>query len=99
MKAAHTAVKLPAASGLLVNVTVPGAVFHGFTVHSVGGAAVVRFWDNDDSASGTILAVADLTAPGTVGCFENKIGLDLMVFDGLWVEYVSGVVEGSAYVG
>ena len=95
----HTPVKLPASTGALAKISVPGSTFHGFAVHSVGGAAVVRFWDNASAASGTLLATVDLTAPGTVGCFVNEAGLNLMVFNGVWVEYVSGTVEGSVYVG
>lgn len=91
-------VKLPATSGLLSSVNTPGPVFGGWVIHSVGGAAVVRMWDNASAASGTLLCAVDLTAPGTVGCFDHFQIDPLFVKNGIWVEYVSGTVEGSVYV-
>ena len=98
MGASLRAVKLPASTGALGSVAAPGGTFGGFTVHATGAAAaIVRFWDNT-SAAGTLLAVVELTSSG-VGSWALIVIDPVFVTTGIWVEYVTGTVEGSVYVG
>lgn len=91
------AVKLPTSSGELGSVGVPGPVFAGWTVRDTGGTgAVVRFWDNATAASGTPLGTVALAANASD---THELTHAVEVQNGVYVEYVSGSVEGSAYVG
>ena len=73
------------------------AIFRGLTVHETAGStAVVRVYDNASGASGTVLAAVSL------GANESEtiaLTVGLYVDAGLFVDVVSGAVEGSVWVG
>ena len=67
----------------------------GFSVaETAGSTAKIRLWDNATSASGTLVATIPLTANAGL-TKEFKWGVRLT--NGLFVEVVSGAVEGSLF--
>lgn len=70
----------------------------GFSLRESTGSAgaVVRIWDNASAASGVILDPIALGAGESAREFYDG-GLDLL--HGIYVEIVSGSVEGSVRVG
>lgn len=92
------AVKLPTSSSELGSVAAPGAAFAGWTVRETTGSAgaVVRFWDNATAASGTPLGTVALAAGASD---THELRHPVFVTAGVYVELVSGSVEGSVYIG
>ncbi len=94
-----TPIPLPASSGLLPDVGVPGPSLGGWTMHATGSApAIVRLWDNATEASGTLLAVIELTGSGNGSFDTEEFHSPVLVTNGIWVEYETGAVEGSIYI-
>lgn len=70
-------------------------IYTGYSLReTAGAAAVVRLWDNPAAASGTILATIALAANASKDA--SVLGV---WFTGVFVEIVSGTVEGSVYIG
>lgn len=89
-------VAVPLAAGALA--TGPGQ-FVGISVHvATAAAAKVRLWDNASAASGTILGTYELTASGVGSFFDIMYGPGRRFENGLFLEIVSGTVEGSAFI-
>jgi hypothetical protein len=74
------------------------ARYHGFAMRetSGGAGAVVRIYDNPSAASGTLLDTISLVAGESAGPFYEK-GIEAQL--GIYVDVVSGAVEGSIRVG
>lgn len=79
-------------------VATKAAQFAGITIHSSGGAAIVRVWDNPSAATGTLLGAYDLSASGTGSWVDLVYDRAKQALTGLYVELVSGHVEGSVYI-
>lgn len=74
-------------------VLVAPGYYAGVTVRETAGAvAVVRIWDNASAASGTILATVSLAANGS---FSEFVPGGIRAVNGIYVEKVSGTIEGS----
>ena len=83
---------LPAASAAYKN---KPCQLGGFSIAETAGAtAKVRLWDNATTNSGTLVATIPLAANGSL-TKEFKWGVRLAA--GLYVEVVSGAVEGSLF--
>lgn len=72
------------------------ALYCGYALRATGGAAVVRIWDNPAAASGTLLDVVALAADASAQAMYDT-GIDAR--RGVFVEVVSGTVEGSVRIG
>ena len=94
----------------IISVTISGsavvrstpATYYGITVRETGGVAVakVRVWDNASAASGVLLETIGLPAGGSASfqyAAEDASG-GLRAANGVYVEVVSGAVEGSVRV-
>lgn len=72
--------------------------FRGFSLREAAGspgAAVVRVWDNT-AASGTMIAAANIAASGGA---HHAPGDGIRANIGLYLEVVSGTIEGSVWIG
>lgn len=70
-----------------------GGQYGGFSVRETAGStATIRLWDNASAASGTLLETISLTANASLR-EEYKWGVRAL--NGIYVEIVSGTVEGS----
>lgn len=80
-------------------IAVPGADgYFGFSIReTAGAAAIVRIYDNN-SAAGTIIEDISLAALESAREFYGDAGIQTIV-GGLFVQIVSGTVEGSIRVG
>ena len=99
-----------ASRSAIVSVTIAGSAvirsapstYYGITVRETGGVAVakVRVWDNASAASGVLLETIGLAA-GQSASFqyaaEDASG-GLRATKGVYLEVVSGAVEGSVRV-
>ncbi|MFC8717782.1 hypothetical protein [Kitasatospora sp. NPDC057198] len=74
----------------------PGRVVGWSVRETAGAAAVVRLWDGRD-AGGQLLAAISLAASGAQTIMPTGGGIN--VSDALFVEVVSGAVEGVLYLG
>jgi len=84
------------ASGTLA-ISTRRARYHGYALRDSGGAgAVVRIWDSPSAASGTILDTINLAAGESAAPFYEK-GIEAQT--GIFVQVVSGTVEGSIRIG
>jgi hypothetical protein len=73
--------------------------FRGITMHVTGAAAAkVRLWDNASAASGTILGTWELTASGADSFVDLMYTPGRQFVRGLFLELVSGTVEGSVFI-
>lgn len=74
------------------------SVYRGITVRETTGAAgaVVRVYDNASAASGTLLQTVAL---GNGGSFSVLHPAGVWAADGVYVDVVSGSVEGAIYLG
>ncbi|MEV0993423.1 hypothetical protein [Nonomuraea sp. NPDC050202] len=73
------------------------AVLVGYTVReTAGAAAVVRIYDHEAAASGTILAAVALAANESVDVMYPR---PARAVRGVFVDVVSGAVEGSVRIG
>lgn len=73
--------------------------FGGISLHVLNAAAAkVRVWDNPSAASGTIVGSYELTASGVGSSIDLVFERAKRVLSGLYVELVSGQVEGSVLV-
>lgn len=72
--------------------------YSGYTIRETAGAvAVVRVWDNAAGASaGTLLETVGLAANQSQTVTHAR---PIMPTAGIWVQVVSGTVEGSIRVG
>jgi hypothetical protein len=70
----------------------------GYTIRETAGtAAAFRLWDNASTASGTILAVFDVPANGSVDVMYTH---EVFCSNGVVLERVSGTTyEGSVRIG
>jgi hypothetical protein len=69
--------------------------FNGYSVReTAGAAAVVRIWNNT-AASGTLLATIALAANGSAS--SSAAGRGVAATNGIFVEIVSGTVEGTVF--
>jgi hypothetical protein len=72
-------------------------IYRGITVRETGGAAaVVVLYDNASAASGTIIEEVSLGADESVS-YMHPVGL--YTDNGIFLDVVSGDVEGSVRVG
>jgi hypothetical protein len=94
----YTPLSVPGASGAISGIGVPGGIFGGYLVHAVGGAAVVKFYDNASAASGTLLGAADLAASGVGSWAYVQLTPPVRITAGVYFEIVSGAVEGSILI-
>lgn len=70
----------------------------GFTLReTAGAAAVVRIFDDPDSANGTLLDTVALAANASLSKHYGPQGIRAQ--QGVWFELVSGAVEGSVRIG
>lgn len=75
----------------------PGT-YRGVCVRETAAApAVLRIYDNATAASGTLLDVVALAANGSASLFYPGGGL--RASNGVYVQIVSGTVEGSVRIG
>ncbi|MFG3709209.1 hypothetical protein ACGF7U_31385 [Micromonospora sp. NPDC047670] len=72
------------------------AVYRGYSI-SATAAATVRIWDHDSAASGTLLDTVAVPAGASVSAWYGDGGL--RAARGVYVEVVSGTVEGSVRIG
>jgi hypothetical protein len=79
-------------------IAVAGAgVLAGYTIReTAGAAAVVRIFDHESAASGTILAGISLAADQAVDVMYPR---PVRAVRGVFVDVVSGTVEGSVRIG
>lgn len=83
----------PLAAG---SVFVGVGTYAGATMRETGtAAAVVRLWDNASAASGTLIAVFGC---GLSGAVVHNTPITVAFMKGIFVEVVSGVVEGAIYL-
>jgi hypothetical protein len=72
--------------------------YRGFTIReTAGAAAVVRIWDNDDAASGTVLDEIGLAPLESAREYYPDGGVKTTV--GIYLQVVSGTVVGSVRTG
>jgi hypothetical protein len=70
--------------------------YRGICLRETAGAtAVVRVYDNASAASGTVIAAFSLAANASADVVHDGI----WVVNGVYVDVVSGAVEGSVRVG
>ncbi len=69
-------------------------VYRGGIAYSAG-AAVVKVWDSSSGATGRLLDVYDVAAGAAV---FRDITAGVQAYNGLYVEVVSGVPEGSVRI-
>ncbi|MGC5664932.1 hypothetical protein ACN261_31580 [Micromonospora sp. WMMD723] len=93
MSVAATAVPLTGAGQV---VQVGPATYRGYSVRATT-AAVVRIWDNPASAAGTMLDTIALAANASASAWYDGGGI--RAGTGVYVEVVSGTVEGSVRIG
>ncbi|MFI6162246.1 hypothetical protein ACIA59_20170 [Micromonospora haikouensis] len=72
------------------------AVYRGYSI-SASDAATVRIWDHPSAASGTLLDTIALAAGESAGAWYGDGGL--RAARGVYVEVVTGTVEGSVRIG
>jgi hypothetical protein len=73
------------------------AYLAGYTIReTAGAAAAVRIYDHESAASGVILAAVSLAADGSVDVMYPS---SLRALRGVFVDVVSGAVEGSIRIG
>lgn len=78
-------------------VVIGPATYRGYSLRETGGAdAVVRIWDGT-AASGILLDTVALAADGSAQAWYGGGGLRAVA--GVFVEVVSGAVEGSVRIG
>lgn len=71
--------------------------FCGYSLReTAGSAAVVRVWDNASAASGTLLATIGLAASASETKYFGEEGI--RAENGVFLQTVSGAVEGCVYV-
>lgn len=71
-------------------------IFQGWTIRETAGAAAyVRMYDNASAASGTLVGEVSLAANGS----STIVGAGIRCTAGLYVDIVSGTVEGSVFIG
>ncbi len=72
--------------------------FCGYSIReTAGAAAVVRIWDNASAASGTLLATVGF--PAASASQTKYFGAEgVRAENGIFLETVSGAVEGAIYV-
>jgi hypothetical protein len=75
------------------------AIYRGFSIRETSGsaAATVRVYDHASSASGTLIDTIQLAAGESAR--EWYDGGGIWVENGIYVDVVSGAVEGSLRVG
>jgi hypothetical protein len=77
-------------------VAVGPALYRGFTLRETAGAeAVVRVWDNPSAAAGTLLDTVALPADGSATELHDGV----RAATGVYVQVVSGTVEGAIRIG
>ena len=73
----------------------PG-MYRGLVIcETAASTAKVRLWDNASAASGVLLDVVALTA--STSSHRSNVG-DIKFANGVFVEIVSGTVEGSIFI-
>lgn len=73
-----------------------GVTYRGITLRETAGAAAeVRVFDNDTAASGTLLATIGLAADES---FDALCPSGIRAQNGIYVEVVSGAIEGAVRV-
>jgi hypothetical protein len=73
------------------------ADYRGFAVRETAGStAVIRIYDDPDSANGTLLDTIALTANESMAAYYSP---GIAATTGIYVDIVSGTVEGSIRVG
>lgn len=78
-------------------VSAAAAIYRGVTVReTAGAAAVVRIYDNASAASGTLLETIGLAAGA---CYSVVHPSGVWAEAGIYVDVVSGAIEGSVRVG
>jgi hypothetical protein len=77
-------------------VTAGPAVYRGLTLRATA-AAVVRVWDNPSAAAGTLLDTVAVATDASVHAWYGDGGI--RAARGIYVEVLSGTVEGSVRVG
>ena len=88
---------VPAALAAGALATGPGE-FLGIAVHATGTNPKIRLWDNASAASGTLLGTYELTTSGVGSFFDVMYSPGRQFAKGLFLEIVTGTVEGSAFV-
>lgn len=87
-------VPVPLTAGALA--TGPGELL-GITVHATGTTPKIRLWDNT-SASGTLVGTYELTTSGVGSTFDVMYSPARQFTKGLFLEVVTGTVEGSVFI-
>jgi len=79
-------------------VRVTSGIYRGMTVRETTGAAgaVLRVYDNASAATGTLLQTIAL---GNGESFNALHYVGIWASDGIYVDVISGAVEGSVYIG
>lgn len=78
-------------------VSTQGCEYMGFSIRETAGArAVVRIYDNDDAASGKLLDTVSLLPNESVREYYPE---PIFARVGVYVDVVSGAVEGSIRLG
>lgn len=79
-------------------VTANAGVYRGFALReTAGAAAVVRIYDNASAGSGTLIDSVRLAANESLSAWLSGGGI--RVSSGIFVDVVSGAVEGSIRIG
>lgn len=73
-------------------------VYRGLTVRETSGSAgaVLRVYDNAGSAAGTLLQTVSL---GNGESFTAVHPVGVWAVDGVYIDVVSGAIEGAIYIG
>ncbi|MCT2276319.1 MULTISPECIES: hypothetical protein [Micromonospora] len=93
MSVAATPVAL---TGADQSVSAGPATYRGYSLAATA-AAVVKVWDNPSAASGTLLDTITLGANASLQAWYGSGGL--RAARGVFVQVVSGTVEGSVRIG
>lgn len=90
-------VRSVALTGSDQTVLAAAGVYRGLTVReTAGAAAALRVYDHASVASGTLLETVSLAANGSVQLLYSA---GIWAVNGIYVDIVSGAVEGSIRVG
>lgn len=72
------------------------AVYRGIALReTAGSSAAVRVYDNASTASGTVIAAFTLAANASVDVVHDGV----WCVNGIYIDVISGAVEGSVRVG
>jgi len=74
------------------------SAYAGVALHALT-ACKVRLWDNATTAAGTLLDSIELTAAGQGSFASFVLDPPVRVVNGIFVELVTGTVEGSIRLG